>query len=502
MGLGPEKFLEKFEHYYCFLGAIFFKQIALPLLLKYGTSKIAVLIKQPAIKENEINFSGRKVLAMGLGVQSGGVEAIKFLWHRGARLTVTDIRSRRDLLESVLQLKKYRGIRYCFGKHLRSDIRLADYVLKNPGVPPHSPYIRYARRRGVPILTDIGIFFKLCPAQIIGVTGTRGKSTAAYLIWKFLRASTKISGKAYLAGNIGSSVFSILPKLNKKDVVVLELSSFQLEDLSPQKISPHISVITNIYQDHLNWHGGLKKYILAKQTVIRYQNPEDYAFVNMRDRNVRAMIRGIRSSAVSAVLSKKFKKIVGKNIGAHYYQTVALALAVGKHFGVPARRMLEILHKFRGLPGRQELIGTIRGVYLVNDTTATIPDATMAAIRRFFAAKRSNANLILIAGGTDKKLDFKELAVEILKNVDFLVLLPGDATKKLEKALSLKYKVLRMPKLIIRYAKTMREAVNTAWRLSRKGDWIILSPGAASFGLFLNEFDRGKQFIREVNQVK
>ncbi|MBI2121556.1 MAG: UDP-N-acetylmuramoyl-L-alanine--D-glutamate ligase [Candidatus Sungbacteria bacterium] len=497
---------------------------------------------------SELDFCGKKILVMGLGVQSGGVEAIKFLWRLGARLTVTDIRAQRLLLGSMRLLRKYRGIRYHFGRHLKSDVRGADYILKNPGVPPHSPYIHYARRMGVPILTDIGIFFRLCPALIIGVTGTRGKSTASYLIWKFLQASTKIDGKiypvrtpltparlakamakrvggngrdsrwecnapigrsrsarsngVYLAGNIGSSVLSILPKLTAQDIVVVELSSFQLHDLAAQKVSPHIAVITNIYQDHLNWHSNFKTYISAKQGIIRHQNAGDYAFVNLSDRNIKIMIRPVQSRVVTAKLPRKLSDIVGKNIGQHYNQTVALALAVGRHLGVSTGRMVEILRKFRGLPGRQEIIGPFRGIHFVNDTTATIPDATLAAIRRFSASRRNRARLILIAGGADKKLDFEPLAKEILRSVSVLILLPGDATEKLKKALNIKIKILKAPKLVIQEAKTMKAAVNAAWNLSKKGDWIVLSPGAASFGLFMNEFDRGKQFVNEIKCKK
>lgn len=459
-------------------------------------------LKIKSTKGDFLDFYGKKVLVLGLGIQSGGVEAVKFLWRRGAKITVTDLRPRQALQESLQHLQKYRHIRYVLGRHRKSDIRAADCIVKNPGISPRSPYLGYARRLKIPILTDMGLFFELCPAPIIGITGSRGKSTAAYLIWRFLNSIPRFRGKTYLAGNIGSSVLAILPKLDEKSMVVLELSSFQLQDLSPERKSPHLAVITNIYRDHLNWHRNFQEYIAAKRIIVRYQTPRDRAFINSRDRNVRTMTRHVHSRVISVKLPMILYAIVDKNLGVHYRPTVALAVALGKHFGVSSRRMIKILKKFRGLPGRQEKIGTVRGVHFVNDTTATIPDAAIAAIERFSALKNQDAKLILIAGGSDKKLDFGAMSEEIRRKVNTLILLPGDGTEKIKKVLNIEYPVLRKNKLQIKEVKNMGEAVKTAWRTAQTGDWIILSPGAASFGLFLNEFDRGKQFIKELKKIR
>ncbi|KKU06238.1 MAG: UDP-N-acetylmuramoylalanine-D-glutamate ligase [Parcubacteria group bacterium GW2011_GWA2_45_30] len=463
-------------------------------------------------KSVALNFSGKKVLVMGLGIQGGGLEAVKFLWRNGVKITVTDLRSRWVLKKSIRQLRKYRGIHYVLGGHRKSDFKITDFVLKNPGVPPHSLYLRYAKGLGIPILTDIGIFLRFCPAPVIGITGTRGKSTAAYLIWKFLqkRGLTRTKReqtqniqykRVFLSGNIGKSPLGYLPLLKKNDLVVLELSSFQLEDLASEHKSPQIAVVTNIYRDHLNWHKNFREYIAAKRSIVRYQTPEDYAFVNSADLGVRKMTHGINSRIRSVKLPNKFRAIVDKNIGVHYRQIVALAVAVGTHLGVPLRRMLKILKGFRGLPGRQEKIGTIRGVHFINDTTATIPDATVAALRRFHALKKPAERIILIAGGSDKKLDFSVLAKEILYKVDTLILLPGDATEKLKKILLLEHNQATR-EIIIKEVKTMHDAVKSAYLSAKNRDWILLSPGAASFGLFLNEFDRGRQFVEEVKKMQ
>ncbi|TSD03781.1 MAG: UDP-N-acetylmuramoylalanine--D-glutamate ligase, partial [Parcubacteria group bacterium Greene0714_36] len=189
-----------------------------------------------------------------------------------------------------------------------------------------------------------------------------------------------------------------------------------------------------------------------------------------------------------------FKKTVDDNLGVHYRPSVALALAVGRHFGVLESAMKKTLAAFRGLDGRQEDIGVYGGIRFINDTTATIPDAAIAAITRFQKLAGKN-NLLLIAGGQDKKMDFKKVAATIERSVNMLILLPGTATEKLKKE-------LKKVKIKISGASSMKDAVHTAYRAAKKGDYVLLSPGAASFGLFLNEFDRGDQFTAEVKRLK
>lgn len=434
------------------------------------------------------HFKGKKVLIMGLGLHGGGAGTVRFFAKTGAVVTVTDLRRRSLLHQPIAELSHLKHVRYVLGRHRKKDFEHADYIVKNPGIPPYSPWLLAAQRKQIPIISDIGIFFMYCPAQIIGVTGTRGKSTAAYLIWKFLSSTKK---HVYLGGNIRKSVLDFMHRLTKNDIVVLELSSFQLKDMAYVRRSPQVSVLTNIFPDHLNWHGTIKNYRNAKKNIFKFQKPHDYLFVGASDLSARALARITPSRVRYPTLPLILRPVVDVHVGRHYRDTIALAYAVGKHFRVPAHRMKKIIRAFRGLEGRQEILPARRGIHFVNDTTATIPDASIAAIRRFKTYAGRN-QLILIAGGSDKGLRYEEMASAIKKDVDALILLPGDATDKIKSQV----KNLKIPSSKICEVSTMRKAVIRARRIAKKGDWVLLSPGAASFGLFANEFDRGTQFVK------
>lgn len=453
------------------------------------------MIPETYRKNADGSFHGKRVLMMGLGLHGGGVGTVRFLARQGVRITVTDLRSRKILAPALKKLKTQKGVRYVLGTHRKKDFLASDLIVKNQGVPPHSPYIVFAKKHRIPVTSDIGFFFNRCRATIIGVTGTRGKSTAAYLIYAFLKSSGK---KTFLGGNIRKSALEFLPKLKKEDWVVLELSSFQLYDLRQEKKSPRIAVITNIFPDHLNWHKNFKAYVAAKRIIADFQRPNDYLFINPLDPKVRALARNARARVVRARMPRTFEKIVDANLGKHYRQTVALAIAVARQCGVSTRNIRKVLASFRGLEDRQEFIGTVQGVHFVNDTTSTIPEATLAALERFGTRKGTRVRIILIAGGHDKKLDYTKLAEKIKYGVDATILLPGDASTKLKKEL----RITNYDPTKVHLVKTMKHAVQEAFRAARKGDWIILSPGAASFGLFANEFDRGKQFVDAVNKLK
>lgn len=438
------------------------------------------------------DLKGKRVLVMGLGLHGGGVETVKFLLKEGASVTVTDLRKRRDLAPSLKKLNKYKCIGWVLGKHRKSDFLKNDLIVKNPGVVPDSPYLIFARKHGIPVTTDVGIFFRRFPGKIVGITGTRGKSTAAYLIWRFMGG--KFRRRVHLGGNIRKSVLPILATAKKGDYAVLELSSFQLEDLSKERTkrkSPEIAVITNLLPDHLNWHKTFKNYLRAKSYLFAFQKKGNYIFANPADKTVRKLVGNTHSRVIFPILPKKLRELVSSKIGKHYEPVAALALAVARYLGVPQGSAVKELERFGGLPGREEKIAVRRGVRFINDTTATIPEATLAALNRFSDKKE---NLILIAGGSDKKLNFRTLVKKIKEKVKRLILLPGSASEKIKKGL----KTVNYETQKIHRVRSMKEAVKTANRLAQKGDWVILSPGAASFGLFLNEFDRGDQFVKEV----
>lgn len=432
------------------------------------------------------DFKDKKVVVMGLGLHGGGVGVVEFLAKQRAKILVTDLKTKEELRESLKKLKKYKKIKYILRKHRVGDFKNADLIIKNPGVPKESRYLQIARKNKVPIETDIGLFFELCPSKkIIGVTGTKGKSTVATLIAKLLATKYHV----VLAGNIRTSVLEELPKINKNTVIVLELSSWQLGDLKPHQKSPHIAVITNIMPDHLNRYRGMKDYIKAKKLIFKFQKSEDYLFLNVEDKIVKNFEKEAAAKTIfySKEQVKKYKNYI-KLLGEHNLNNIAGAVAVAKLFKISDSLIKKVLSKFYNAEGRLEFIKEYNGIKYYNDTTATTPEAAIAALNSFPADKK----IILIAGGADKHLNFKELAKEILKKVKFLILLPGTATKKIEKA-SLR--------LVARRAKNMREAVKIAHKNAKKDDIILLSPGCASFGLFQHEFDRGKQFQKCIKNL-
>ena len=451
------------------------------------------------------DFKNKKVTIMGLGISGGGVGAAEFFAKAGARVLVTDLKTRGKLRESLGRLKGL-SIRYVLGRHRKEDFENADLIIKNPGVPNESKFLALAKKSGVPIETDVGIFFDLCPAPVVGVTGTKGKSTTAFLIHQILKRKHK---NAVLGGNIGKSVLEVLPKIKKGGPasptsqggpVILELSSFQLEALTEKKLSPHIAVITNIFPDHLNRYSSFAQYAKAKTNIFRFQKPEDFLIIPEDNRLLEKLTKNARSKKIY------FSKIVAKSIPflslAHNAANLAAAIEIAKLFKISRKEILSLIPRLKLLPHRLEKVGEIGGAAYINDSGATNPGAGIEAIK----AARSlfkNGRLILIAGGEDKNLDYSVFAGEILKNADFLILLPGSATEKMkvefQKHLA-RTKNLKLKAVID--APDMKQAVIHARRLAQKRDAVLLSPAAASFNLFQNEFDRGEQFVKAVKLLQ
>lgn len=413
-------------------------------------------------------FKNKKVTIMGLGLHGGGVGVAKFFAKQGTKLLVTDLKTKSELKESIQKLKGL-PIKFVLGKHRKENFINTDLIIKNPGVPADSSYLKIAKKHNIPIKTDVGIFFDLCEAQIIGITGTKGKSTVATLVYLFLKSKYP---DTILAGNIGVSPLEVLPKIDKNTKVILELSSFELESL---KKSPHIAVITTLFPDHLDRYKNFRDYINAKKSIFKYQKKNDILILNYNNSETKKLSSEARSKVYF------FKD-----------SNVSAALAVVKLFKISKKDIKKVLVSFKGIPSRQELIAIKRGVKYINDTTATTPQSAILAIR-IFKKKFPKSEIILIAGGVDKKLDYKNLAKEIQENIIYLVLLPGTASNKLKKQLR-NFKIYSV--------KSMNQAVRKTSKLAKNGDVVLLSPGAASFNLFKNEFDRGEQFIKAVYKLK
>jgi UDP-N-acetylmuramoylalanine--D-glutamate ligase len=436
-------------------------------------------------------FKDKKVIVMGLGLHGGGVSAAKFFYKQGAKVLVTDLKTKEQLKESILKLKKFK-INFVLAGHKEEDFKKADLIIKNPDVPNSSPYLEIARKNNIPIETDISLFFKLTNAFTIGVTGTKGKSTTASLIFHILKSKFK---RVFLVGNIGVSPLEIISKIEKGDRVVLELSSFELEDL---KQSPNISVITNILPDHLNRYGDMSKYADSKKSIFKFQNKKDILILNEEDDIVKNFARESLSKKYfysAKTISKSIKIKDFKLLGNHNLSNLAAAVLVAKLLKIPMPKINNAIKSFKGVSSRQEFVKEINGVKYFNDTTATMPDAVIAAIDAF-SDKYLDSKLIFICGGQNKELDFLELAKKIKEKVEYLILLPGTASEKMEKDL-LRYGYNKIYKV-----SSIENAVLRAKEISRKGDIVVLSPGAASFNLFKNEFDRGNHFVKAVKSLK
>ncbi len=463
------------------------------------------------------DFKNKKVTVMGLGLHGGGVGTAKFFCKKGAQVTVTDVKTKKELTSSLKKLKDL-PINYTLGKHKEEDFINADLIIKNPGVPQNSPFIKIAKKDNVPVETATTIFFKLCSAKIIGVTGTKGKSTVSTLIYRFLKTENE---DTFLAGNIGLSPLEILDKIIKnkekkrrETKVVLELSSFNLEDL---KKSPNIALITNIYKDHLNRYKDFKDYIKAKTSIFSYQNKKDILVLNYDNSRTRKFASQAPGIVYFYSLDKKNKKgcflknkqvffnkddtpILNitdiKQVGTHNISNILGSISVAKIMGVSNNNIKKVINNFKGVPEREQKIATKKGVKYFDDTTATIPEATQVTIDAL-KQKYPQSRIFLIGGGVDKKLDYKKLAQKIKTEIEKVLLLPGTATEKIKKELKERGALKKIISV-----NSMKEAVKKSSVLSKEKDIVLLSPAAASFNLFENEFDRGKKFKKAVREIK
>ncbi|OPL12028.1 MAG: hypothetical protein AVO34_02105 [Firmicutes bacterium ML8_F2] len=463
------------------------------------------------------DFKDKKVTIIGLGLHGGGVGAAKFFSRAKAKVLVTDLKTKDELAESIEKLKK-EPIKYVLGQHRSEDFINADLIIQNPGVRDKSKYLEIARENNVPIETDIGIFFELCTVPIIGVTGSRGKSTTSVLIARFLK---RRYSEVILAGNIRSSALLKLKKIDKDTKVVLELSSWQLAGLKSHKKSPAYAVLTNLMPDHLDRYKDMEQYIRDKRKIFRWQKSDNYLVLNYDDKQVREFSQEAKSKVFyfsqnnqsasdfqgSFVKDDKIyfnsEEICSleeiRLKGRHNLSNVLAAVTMAKIHRVPNKSIQKVLSKFEGLEGRLELIGVVRGIEYINDTTSTIPEACLAALRTF--PKR---NIILIAGGNDKNLEFKELARGIVKRVKAVILLKGNATDKIKKALDEELNLNNQYLEIIGPLDSMEEAVAKATEQAEEFERsiVLLSPASSSFSMFRHEFERGEAFNKAVSSLK
>lgn len=424
---------------------------------------------------------------MGLGLHGGGVGVVQYLAAQGATVTVTDLRDGETLAPSLAALDGL-PLRYVLGRHEARDFENADLVVRNPAVPLDSPYLALAQAAGARVEMESSLFIGACPSAFVaGVTGTKGKTTTTIVLSQMLAAAGQ---HVITAGNLRVSMLSQLDAITEKTRVVLELSSWQLEAFPPHAYSPPLAVVTNVLPDHLNRYAGMDDYAAAKEINVRYQRPGDTAILNRDNAYTRAM--GARAPGTVVWFSAHDALPGEADVpprGAHQRENLAAAAAAARVWGTDDAALAAVVRDFRGVPHRQELVREWRGVRFFNDTTATMPTATVACLEAIPGPK------VLLLGGADKRLDFTGLARALRDRADSIrgiVLLEGSATDRLAAAL---------PRPATGRYDNLEQALTQAVSLARPGDAVILSPGCASFGMFQHEFERGEAFRAWVEEL-
>jgi len=390
-------------------------------------------------------------------------------------------------------------------KNVICELDKYDFVYRSPGIHKDHPELIKARNAGTVVSSSTQLFFDNCPCEIIGITGTKGKGTTSSLIYEILKEANK---DVYLGGNIGQSPLIFLDNLVKKSIVVLELSSFQLHDMTK---SPHIAIVLNTTSDHLDYHKNIEEYLTAKEGIVRYQTKKDTLIVNddypYRNRYTaltkgeifrvsrKEMVRKgayIKDNKIILVDNGKTHYICKTNevglIGQHNQENIMPASVACHKLGTPFEVIKNVVKSFAGLPHRLELIKELHSVKYYNDSFSTTPETCMAAIQSF------STPLILIAGGSEKYSDYTELgkAIDEANNLK-LVILMGATAPRIKKEIQSKSKTI--------IVNSYQEAFNLAHEKAISGDTVLMSPASASFGLFGNYKERGNIFRKWVESL-
>lgn len=435
----------------------------------------------------------KSVVIMGLGVFGGGLDSAKFAARFAKKVIVTDKADEKKLADSIKELKEFGNIEFCLGEHQISDFTDSDVIIVNPAVDEANPYIDAAKSKNKLITSQMEMFFQLCPAKIVAITGSNGKSTTTALTAHLLKNIK--SGQVFLSGNIGNyPLLETLGQIKKDDIVVLEISSFQLEQLARIKKSSYLGCITNIAPNHLDRHKTMENYCSAKENILRFQKAGDVAVLNAYDEKCLEWFNKYKKTDRKCVLFDREKldsrlTAVFKLPGRANRENLAAAATIAHHFGLKNEELIESVGSFVSLPHRLELIGTVNGTRYYNDSIATTPESTVVGVEAFSEPK------ILIAGGYDKGLDFDKMAQAICDKLKALILI-GQTAEKIEQS------VRRTGKIPPIYrAKSLEEAVNKAKEISTSGDVVLLSPACASYDMFVNFVQRGKQFSELVKRL-
>ncbi len=452
-------------------------------------------------------LDSKKVAIIGMGVSN--LPLLDYFYDKNAKVTVFDKNTPSD--EIMEKINKYR-YEVEIGEYNLSRLNGFDIVFRSPSVLPTREELVTAANKGAIITSEIEMVLKLAPCKIIGVTGTEGKTTTTSIIYEILKSSGK---NCFLGGNIGKPIFTEIKNMKPEDIVVLELSSFQLMGM---EVSPDISVVTNMYPDHLNIHSSYEEYQQAKKNIFLHQNENGVVILNYDNEITRKFADEVKSNLVyfsslqklknGYVYDRKdetikryangkseniLKKQEIKLRGIHNYENICAALAATASI-VDEKSQIKAIKQFNGVEHRLEFVRELNGVKYYNDSIGTSPASTIAGLNAF------DENIILLAGGSDKGLDYTEIGETIAKKVRVL-LLTGPTAEKIENATKLAMNKAGKETVEIIHCKDLQEAVSTANEKAKSGEIVLMSPASASFDAFKNFIERGIKFKEFVNNL-
>jgi UDP-N-acetylmuramoylalanine--D-glutamate ligase len=443
-------------------------------------------------------IGGRRALVIGLARE--GLDLTRFLVGHGASVVVTDQKPAHELGEAVTELTTEPNVELHLGGHSLGDLDGADVVYASPGVPPEHQLLQAAAERGIRRSSLVELFFALCPAPILGVTGSAGKSTTTSLIGDMFVAAGR---DVFVGGNIGRPLLGKLAEMTSSSWVVMELSSFQLE---PLQVSPHVALVTNVTPNHLDRHPTMEAYWAAKGQILAHQTPTDWAILNADDawslryrprgRQLRFSLEGVVEGAYLAgqklmLLGEPLLEVGDVPLrGRHNLANVLAACATAHASGLERQDMLAAVKTFRGVPHRLQTVAERDGVRFVDDSIATAPERSIAALQAY------DEPLVLVAGGRDKHLPMQEWTGLIARRVKHVVLL-GEMSDLVADAI----RGAAPGYAAITRAASMDEAVRQAADAARSGDIVLLSPGGTSYDMYRDFEERGRDFARAVHAL-
>jgi UDP-N-acetylmuramoylalanine--D-glutamate ligase len=465
------------------------------------------------------SYTGARISVAGLGRE--GLSVTRFLAGQGARVLVTDAREADALAQPIAALSGL-DVTFSLGGHREDEVLDCDLLVLSPGVDKRNPLVQEALRRGIPISSETELFLEHCPARVVGISGSAGKTTTTTLAGLMLQAGFQgTDRRVYVGGNIGRPLIEQVDEMTARDWVVLELSSFQLEWLLR---SPQVAVITNISPNHLDRHGTMASYVQAKANIVAQQCAADVAILNADDARVAALAACTPGRVLHFSLDETRRRSfdgtylrAGRLVlaldghsteiceaaalrvpGRHNIANALAAAAVAAVCGVEARDIGEVLRRFGGVTHRLQAVGTIDGVVYYDDSIATSPERTLAALAAI------EGPVVLILGGRDKHLPWEGLARTATRRARAAVLI-GEASDLIasafERALDeCPSRLLQRPNLV--RASSMAAAVRQAHSLARPGDAVLLSPGCASYDMYRDFEERGDDFVREVRRLE